>query len=349
MSMSENMDEALSILGLESSNAHTSRVMDILNTVLNLQLELKRPMSFAEILSRVNATHDKAEITRTWLHRLLKDLIEKGLVQIEDEIIHNRKYICDINSLIFGLRKMKSDAIEESTKQIQDLKSTVTKLEALNTNNIAQYLFLSLTGQKGIRGSRYIKGMDEFHQVTNETIYDIAKAGDVIRCSVLNVGSFVGTGDKRLGRLFKTATTGADIKYAVSLEAFQIKREEVTDNTREWMQRFVASVFNAQGKGVDFRLLRPGVKRYQFVSLNDEVMALMIADNPVTAAWVTQEYNSDLIGSAIDAFEEEWKFAIPVDKLNAEVLKGLGIPEDNFMVSILEKGKQDKQTPVEHW
>ncbi|MDF1538552.1 MAG: hypothetical protein P1Q69_06585 [Candidatus Thorarchaeota archaeon] len=348
MSLYDNLDEVMLILGLESSVAQQSRIADILKTVLNLQLELKHPMSFAEIFSRVNRTQDKTEITRAWLHRLLKDLVEKGLVQIEDVSTKHRKYICDINSLIFGLRKMKSDAIEDYTGKIQEAKSTITRLQALNTNSVAQNLFENLTGQRGIPGSRYIKGMDEFHQVTNETIYDIAKEGDVIRSSVLDAGSFVGTADKRMGRLFKTATTGADIRYTVSFEAFQIKRENLNENTQEWILRFVTSLLKFQGKGLDFRILRPGVKRYQFVSLNDEVMALMIADDPVTAAWVTNEFNSDLIASAIDAFEEEWKSAIPIDKLNAKALSDLGVPKDNFIASVLENDKQDKQTFIEN-
>lgn len=340
MRMDENLDEALGILGLESSDTTQSRIVDILKTVLNLQLESKHPLSFAEIFAAVNKTQDKAEITRAWLHRLLKELVEKGLVQIEDESTTHRKYICDINSLIYGLRKMKSDVIVDYTRQIQESKSKIEILQALNTNSVAQQLFESLTGRAEIPGSRYLRGMDEFHQITDDTIYKIAKKGDIIRSSVLDVSSFVNTADKRVDRLFTTANTGADIRYAVALEAFQISKEDMSKIPEEWVLGFIGSLLKFQGKGLDFRFLRPGVKRYQFVSLNDGVMALMITDDPVTAAWVTNEFNSDLINNAIEAFEEEWKHALPIDKLNADTLEKLGVSEENFIVSLLERASK---------
>jgi len=340
MRMYDNLNDSLRILGLESSDAQQSRLVDTLKTVLNLNLESEHPLSFAEIFTAVNKTQDKAEITRAWLHRLLKDLVEKGLVQIEDESTTHRKYICGINSLIFGLRKMKSDAIVDFTRQIQESESKIEILQTLNTNNVAQQLFEGLTGRAEIPGSRYLRGLDEFHQVTDDTIYKIAKRGDIIRSSVLDVSSFVNAVDKRIDRLFTTAKTGADIRYAVALEAFQISKEEMSKIPEEWVLGFIGSLLKFQGKGLDFRFLRPGVKRYQFVSLNDGVMALMITDDPVTAAWVTSEFNSDLINNAIEAFEEDWKHALPIDELNADNLEKLGVSEENFIVSLLERASK---------
>ncbi len=336
--MRTEIEDVLEILGLETSEDSLTRSMEILKLVLNLYEKNKAPLSFAEIFETVNEHEKESEFTRAWVHRLLKNLVDKGLIQIDGEGSSRRHYICDINTLIYGLRIIKSKQIDELNISIRESTNKIENLQTINTNLVAQKLYEKLTGRPDIPGSRYLQGLVEFHEVTDETIYKAAKSGDTIRSIVIDSASFLERADDRLVRIFTAAASGVLVKYAVSADSFSIDRSAVTIPD-EWISKFIGNIFQMQGKGLDFRVLQPGIKRYQFASLNSDVLALVISDKPMTAAWVNRDSNADMIDSAIDSFEQEWESAIPLTQLTPDILLEWGLPKDNFIVNILMKSR----------
>ena len=60
------------------------------------------------------------------------------------------------------------------------------------------------------------------------------------------------------------------------------------------------------------------------MSLNDQSTALIITENPLTATWLTREFNPDLIDNAIESFDKNWENAKSVFELTPEDFEKMG-------------------------
>ncbi len=336
--MTSNLENNLRMLGLEISEDRRSRSMFILRTLLVIQLDSPEPLSFAQIYDAVNDVEEGLSYSKAWVHRLLKELVDKDLVKTTSNSASRRMYVCDINTLMTGIKKIKADTIEDLTNQMEESQATIDLLESLDSNDLAQQVFAQLTGKFDTPSSRFLTGIDELHHVTDETIYSAAKEGDIIRCSVFDVNSFINGVNNRIGRIITTPALGAEIRYAVTSEVFQMDPETTALVPEDWLLSFTKGILQMQGRGLDFRIVKPKIRGYQFVSLNKEIMALMISHNPVTAAWVTRKFNANLIDNVISSFDRDWEEAIPIDQIKPEDFKTLGVDSDSYMVSILERG-----------
>lgn len=92
----------------------------------------------------------------------------------------------------------------------------------------------------------------------------------------------------------------------------------------------------ARGKKFDGRLYM-GPKTYNQVSFNKESMALIIAENPVTATWITREFNPDLIDNAVESFDKDWEKAKSVLDLTPEDYKAFGAEPEGLIRKVLSK------------
>ncbi|MHA1908108.1 MAG: hypothetical protein ACW98Y_12485 [Candidatus Thorarchaeota archaeon] len=334
--MDKELEEKVRLLGIEISDGQISRGMFVFRSILRLQLESPEPLIFSEIYNAVNSADRENSYSKAWVHRLLKELVDRGLVRTIGDTASRKQYVCDVNTLRAGLERIKDYRIEEMNIQLEEANSSIDSLNSLEPSTLANQLFGYLTGEFDTPTSRFLSGMDEFHRVTDETIYSAVKDDDIIRSSVLDVGSFAGGAENRIGRILTTPTLGAEIRYKVSSEVFNVDPETAAVVPREWLVGFVRGVLQMHGKGLDFRIARHDVRGYQFVSLNDEVMALMISHNPVTAAWITRKFNANLIDNVIRSFDREWEEAIPIVNLKPEHLMAMGVESNSYMVSVLE-------------
>jgi hypothetical protein len=63
-------------------------------------------------------------------------------------------------------------------------------------------------------------------------------------------------------------------------------------------------------------------------------MALVIADNPLTATWITRDFNPDLIDNAVKAFDRDWKKSRSFLELTPQDLQALGVQPDALISRI---------------
>jgi hypothetical protein len=90
-------------------------------------------------------------------------------------------------------------------------------------------------------------------------------------------------------------------------------------------------------KRFDARLYS-GPKTYNQVSFNTESMALVIAENPVTATWITREFNPDLIDNATQTFDKDWKKAKSILSLTPEDYEALGVGPEGLIRKVMTEG-----------
>ena len=150
----------------------------------------------------------------------------------------------------------------------------------------------------------------------------------MIRNSVANVGPFVQGYAERTERLFKMAAKGVEVRYSVPVNALQEEGIFGQDMNMEYLQ-FALKMLKGRGEegqpGLHARLNPLASKSHQFASLNNEIIALWISEAPPTAAWITREFNADLIDDIIRTFDMQWENSTPVN----EALKKIVTKPDN--------------------
>ncbi|MBE0527383.1 MAG: hypothetical protein IH631_10600, partial [Candidatus Thorarchaeota archaeon] len=92
----------------------------------------------------------------------------------------------------------------------------------------------------------------------------------------------------------------------------------------------------ARGKKFDGKLYA-GPKTYNQVSFNNESMALIIAENPVTATWITREFNPDLIDNAVESFDKDWEMAKSILDLTPDDYKAFGAEPEGLIRKALSR------------
>ncbi|MHA2424400.1 MAG: hypothetical protein ACXAEF_06405 [Candidatus Thorarchaeota archaeon] len=338
--MDKDLEGQTRLLGFEISEDRMSKTMIVLRALIKLQLVNPDPLTFTNIYNAVNSVERSSTYSKAWVHRLLKELVDRGLVRTIGDSASRNQYVCDINTIRAGLERIKDYRIEEMIIQLEDAKTTIDSLKSLNPNILANQLFGFLTGEFDTPTSRFLTGMAEFHRITQETIYSAVKEGDIIRCSVFDVQSYADGAENRMGRILTTPTLGAEIRYKISAELFKVPQNAATAKLQEWFPGFMKGVLQMHGKGLDVRISIPDIRGYQFVSLNNEVMALMISSDPVTAAWVTRSFNANLIDNVINSFDKEWEEAISLTNIKSEHLKMMGIKTESYVGSVLENATE---------
>jgi Fe2+ or Zn2+ uptake regulation protein len=310
--------------------------MNLFSVILKLQTDPPIPLTFGEIYNQLQKDEPESKLTKAWVHRVLKSLVDVQLVRYESPTTRRKRYIADVNTVMAGLEQLKSERIKELEAQkakIDETQDLVTKLEC---GELAQQFVKSVTGAEQKISSRIVRGVEELHRVLKYNMLDVAGKGDTIRATLLWVGPFL-TGDtiQRMTSFVNAAKRGADVRYLTSTEVFRL--EDIADVNVD--EAAAAALFQQlvelkkSRTKFDLRVY-DGPKTYFQVSLNNDNMALVIAENPVTATWITRDFNPDLIDNAVKAFDRDWKKSRSFLELSPKDLEAFGVQPDALISRI---------------
>lgn len=302
------ISKALELCGFMTGDRQESRLMNLLSVILRLQTDPPIPLSFADIYEQLLKDEPVAKLTKAWVHRVLKALVETQLVRVENPSAHRKKYIADVNTVMAGLEQIKSDRIHTLEAQQSEISKTLEAVTELDCGVLAQQYVRTVTGTQQKISSRIVRGVDELHRVLKYNMLDVAKKGDTIRATALWIEPFADEGIiDRTVKFIEAASRGADVRYMVSADAFRL--DNMTDvSTTEKGTQMIHYIDELRKSGVKFDVrIYDGPKTYNQVSLNTDNMVLIIAEDPVTATWITRDFNPDLIDNAVKAFDRDWK------------------------------------------
>jgi Fe2+ or Zn2+ uptake regulation protein len=327
--MPEDIDisDALELCGFLSGDRQQSRLMNLLSIILKLQKDPPIPLAFAEIYDQLMKEEPEAKLTKAWVHRVLKSLVEIQLVRIENPTSHRKRFIADVNTVMAGLEQLKTNRIHELEEQKSEIDKTLEDVTDLDCGTLTQQFIKTVTGTQQKISSRIVRGVDELHRVLRYNMLDVAKKGDTIRATVLWLEPFVGDNTlERTRRFIEAAQRGADVRYMLSTDVF--RRDEARDAMAKMEGGFemLRNVLELRKSGVKFNVrLYDGQNTYNQVSFNNDNMALVIAENPVTAIWITRDFNPDLIDNAVRAFDKDWKKAKSFLDMTPKEMQSLGV------------------------
>jgi hypothetical protein len=335
--MDDKTKAALRSLGLMMGSNVDSRTLNLLGAVLRVQEDPPVPVSFNRIYESVMEENPGSSLTKAWVRRVLKTLVDANLIRVESEHAYRKKYLADVNTVMAGLEKIKSGVLQNLNRQRSVLAQQLDFMTSMDCGSLAENLVEGLAGGKQELSSRFIKGMDEYYRVTNSTIYNPAKEGDIIRCSIITFAPFVQGAMERVDRIFVAAARGVEVRYLVTIEDLKhdslIRSEIKPDRLAMTIASFIRGL--KEGLPIDIRFSDSPKNTYQFMSINNDSMAFMISENPLTAAWITRVFNPDLIDNAIASFDLRWEKAESLSKLSPEYLKNAEIPPNAYIVEAL--------------
>jgi hypothetical protein len=171
-----------------------------------------------------------------------------------------------------------------------------------------------------------------------------AGEGDIIRATLLWIGPFMDDAiDKRMERFFDAAENGAEIRYLVSTEIFNLGKKEDISGLFQKLMTLMQKLQELRSRGKKFGVkLYAGPKTYNQVSFNTESMALVIAENPVTATWVTRQFNPDLIDNAVKSFDQDWKNGKAPEELTQKDYEMFGVEPEELIRKVIDSDSKEK-------
>jgi hypothetical protein len=344
--MEENrISRALELCGFLTGERQESRLMNLLSTILRIQTDPPIPLTFGEIYDQLMKDEQGPKLTKAWVHRVLKSLVDLQLVRLESPTARRKRYIADVNTVMAGLEQLKSERIEDLQKQKVEIDKTLVDVTNLDCGELAQQFVKGVTGTRQKISSRIVRGVEDLHRVLKYNMTDVAKKGDIIRVTVLWLGPFVDdTTLDRSTKFIEAAKRGAEIRYMISTDVFNL--EEMTSDISVDFEAAIGlmqNLFQLRKSGVKFDIrIYDGPKTYNQVSINRDNMALVIAENPVTATWITRDFNPDIIDNAVKTFDRDWKKATPFINMAPEVMKSFGVEPGGLISKISSGEREDK-------
>ena len=311
--------------------------MSILEVILKLQKDPPIPLAFADIYEQLLKDEPSTQLTKAWVHRVLKMLTEAKLVRVENPTAHRKKYLADVNTLMAGFEELKGKKIEELETKHSAIETELAEVSALDCGYLSKEFVKGVTGRTEEVSSRIVRGVEELHRILRFNMLEKAGEGDIIRATLLWAGPFINeTAKARIKRFFDATEQGAEVRYLISTDIFQVEQDSVFQEGLRGLIGMMQEVHDlrARGKKFDGRLYS-GLKTYNQVSFNNESMALVITENPVTATWITREFNPDLIDNAVKTFDKDWKKAKSVLDITPKDFEELGAAPEGLIRKVL--------------
>ena len=346
----EKTKAALRSLGLVTGSSVDSRTLNLLGAVLRIQEYPPGPLPFKIIYESMMKDNPGSSLTKAWVQRVLKSLVDNSLIRVESEYAYRKMYLADVSTVMAGLEKIKSETIQKLNRQRSVLTQQLDFVMSMDCGSLAENLVEGLTGDRQKLSSRFIKGMDEYYRVTNSTIFEPAKEGDIIRCSVMTFAPYLQGATERADRIFVAAARGVEVHYSLTIDALIQDGSIRSEVTPDALARSIAAFIDCRKEGlpIDIRFNDGPKNTYRFMSLNNDSMAFMISENPITAAWINRDFNPGLIDNAIANFDSQWEKSISLKDFSPEYLKKTGIPPHSYIAKTLAdvlRTKGDEKEP----
>ncbi|MGY5875059.1 MAG: hypothetical protein RTU30_04890 [Candidatus Thorarchaeota archaeon] len=296
--------DRLSLLGLQS------RALSVLTIILKSQIASSEPLTSSAIHDAIKKEGTGSDLTKAWIHRVLKSLVEMRLIRIEDEQAYRKRYTTDLETITNGFEFLKAKSIEDIKKEQAQMEEKQEVITSCDCSTIAETLVGGITGQKIQLSSRFIRGLDEFYRVSDNSIFAVAQDKDIIRNSLLWLSPFVTRASDRIQKMVSAIENGTEIRYLVARNIFEqgnLIGEAVGVKKLQESLGVLTSIYR-EGK-IDVRIYDGPKNAYNFTSLNEDRIAFILTQEPLTAIYFTKEFNPDLILNSIESFDKLWAAA----------------------------------------
>jgi len=326
------------MLGISFRKGQEARPITVLRAVIQSTEELEGSCTFGDIYDRLVNSEVELRVSKAWVHRILKSLVEDQLIRLENPDAIRKKYVGSVQTVASGLEMVKERKWTTISEEINQLREQIASFDEIECGYIAEELVQELTGQEQILTSRFLRGVDELNRVLKYNIHAPAKKGDVIRMSMNWVGPFGQGILNRSIKYFESASQGVETRWLANMRMLVDESAPDIDVPLEIGMALMLKVvkLRMEGHKIDVRLYA-GPQTYNASILNADRIAMIISDNPMTATYVTKEFNPDLIEDAVRSFDLTWEKAVSIFNPDMKALKEAGIDQSSYVGKILQE------------
>jgi hypothetical protein len=343
MPTEDEMAEEMERCGLSLRGSQGSRLVSVLRSILRIQQDPPIALEFGRIYEQVMKDDPTSGLTKAWVHRVLKRLVGMQLVRLENPDSRRKRYIADVNTMMAGLEGIKSNKMERIEKDLAALRGEAEAVSRVDCGDLARHFVEGVMGREQRISSRVVRGKEELHRVVRYNMLDVAKEGDIIRATVLWLGPFMDAEVRdRTARFVNAARRGAQVRYLVTKSIFNMEQALDAKLNMDAIAQFTGQIQELRKHGVRFDVrVFAGEKTYNQIAFNNDNLVLIIAENPVTATWITRDFNPDLIDNAVSAFDKSWDSAVSFLDMTLNDLKSFGVAPGGPISRIVGQTKEE--------
>ncbi len=315
----QNFKEKLEYLGVPADKSHEPRRIMLLAAILKKCNNGRGPLTFNQIFDAFLEEIGDATFSKPWVHKVLQGLINQGFVKVINPNSYRKQYTANVNTVIQAFEQLRLQKLAKIQEEIRDLKERYRKTEQLDTKMLAKMFVSRLGGvtRKSLSGS--IRGAQELHRIIDTMIYSQAKRGDIIRASIRTLLPFSQGVPERTMKLLSLVENGVHVRYLTSmniimsdLQSLEIPKKKI----HALLNKAIETIKHVEN--FDARLFSSDEYSFEFVSLNDEQIVFIISQNPVLGAWMTKEFNADIIRNATRSFDMVWQKAVSMASVDPD-------------------------------
>ncbi len=310
----------------------------LLGIVLELYHSRGNPPDFQSIYETAVQKRGHT-VSKTWIHRMLKKLVDIGIIRVIDEHAYRKKYITDVDSITTGLEQLKIKRLTDMSDKIRRLQTEKEDLERINPYVIAQQIVSTHTGSTKVNSSLFATGVEDVHKLIVYTLINMAQPGDIIRATVVRMNPFERGVYDRTKDFIDAAKRGVNVRYLAAGNLFRGEEELAARVAQQDMGPMLQEIFELTHKQNQFEVrIARDIITYNHVCINNERLILMVNEDPLTAALITRDINSDMIDNVVTSFDALWNGARPLHQMSPADLVEFGLGDSSRVSSeILSK------------
>ena len=249
------VSRTLSMLDISFGSGQEARVVTVLRAVLLSTEESGGSCTFGDIYEKLSSGGPELHVSKAWIHRILKSLVEDQLIRLEVPDAIRKNYIGNVQTLTSGLETLKERKGSILSAKKIELRTQIDSFDEIECGYVAQELVQELTGKKQIITSRFLRGVDELSRVLKYNFHAAAKKDDIIRMSLMWLGPFGQGIMNRLVKYFESASQGVETRWLVNAAALSSDVKDEREITLEdgLSMMFKILDFRRQGHKIDLR------------------------------------------------------------------------------------------------
>ncbi|MFX1559023.1 MAG: hypothetical protein ACFFBL_00370 [Promethearchaeota archaeon] len=286
-------EELLELIGLEK----TRKDMVILGALFKAQKEPSDFIDFETLREQLAKDEGARKGKDSLIYRSLSWLEKQGFLKI-DKGGHKHGYNSSVAILDKAVEKIVNKQVQTLEKELRKIDSEISIFSEMDSDALASSLIDLAAGKVKIEKSVFAQGWESILKLLENKIYSGLKEGDVIRIKLEWLSDIDYLEPRRIMRYEELVQKGVEIRA--------LDHDRGEKKLRSRMKEVLTTMQNMGGK-VGYKILRREDATYQFMGRNNEGIALIVSESPLSATWLPRSSNEELVENAIDSFDRDYE------------------------------------------
>ncbi|MFW9807020.1 MAG: hypothetical protein ACFFFK_09865 [Candidatus Thorarchaeota archaeon] len=292
-------EEVLDLIGVDTSR----KDMIILGAILKAQRSPSDFIDFETLREQLAIDEGSRKGKDPLIYRTLSTLEKDGFLKI-DKGSQKHGYCSNIAMLEKALSKIIAKNVEDLEKELKEIDAEIETISEMSSDRLASGVIEISTGRKTKKSMEkpiFAQGWDNILKLLDDKIYGNIKRGDIVRIKLEWLSDIDYLKPKRAMNIQRLLNKGIEIRALDHDRGEQAFRNDM----KELLEKMQGS-----GGNIAYRVFPRDSATYQFIGKNSEGIVLVVSEHPLSATWMPRSGNVELVDTAIDSFDKDFKKGI---------------------------------------